>query len=246
MRFADQVVVVVGGGSGIGRAAVQEFAREGARVVVADKNAAGARETQLSCPENVVTARECDATDFAACQSLVAETAAQLGRLDVLVTTVGWTDVTPFLSESPDYWDCIVGLNLMSCIYLTYAASQHMTANGGGAIVLTSSDAGKTGQSREAVYSAAKAGVIGLVKATARELARYHVRVNAVAPGPTRTPLIAGQDEEMTEKILRASPLRRLAEAHEVADAIVFLASARSSHIIGQTISVSGGLSMSS
>jgi NAD(P)-dependent dehydrogenase (short-subunit alcohol dehydrogenase family) len=162
------------------------------------------------------------------------------------VTTVGWTAITSFLDETPDYWRRIVDVNLMSCIYLAAAAGRAMQETGG-AIVLTASEAGKVGQAGETVYAAAKGGVIALTKSLAREYARYGIRVNAVAPGVTDTPLLASQGgEELLSRVTSGIPLRRLGEPEEIAEAIVFMASDSAAYVTGQTLCVGGGLTMGS
>ena len=154
--------------------------------------------------------------------------------------------MTKFLDETPDYWRRIVDLNLMSAIYIAAAAAKAMQASGG-SIVFTSSEAGKVGTSGESVYSATKGGVIALAKSLAREFARYGIRVNAVAPGVTDTPLLASQaGEDTLASIVRAVPLRRLGKPEEIASALYFLASEEAGYITGQTLCVGGGLTMSS
>ncbi len=239
--------LVVGAGSGIGRAVVELLARRGVRTVAADLNAEAVRQL-ASEHEGVVTVGEgWDATDPAACDRLLAESVAALGNLDTVVTTVGWTAITPFLDEDPDYWRRIVDVNLMSSIYLAAAAGRVMRDNGGGSIVLTSSEAGKVGTSGETVYAATKAGVIALAKSLAREWARYGIRVNAVAPGVTETPLLESQGgESLLSSIVRGIPMRRAGTPEEIAEALVFLASDAASYITGQTLCVGGGLTMGS
>jgi NAD(P)-dependent dehydrogenase (short-subunit alcohol dehydrogenase family) len=248
MDFSGRTVVVAGGGSGIGRAACVGFARLGATVVVADVDLEGAQETcDLLGPAISPVAAQVDVTDFSACRSLVDETVHAHGRLDVLVNVVGWTAITKFAEEDEDYWRRVVDLNLMSCIFLSHAALRPMAEQGAGAIVLTSSDAGRVGTSGETVYAATKAGVIGFTKSLAREVARNGIRVNAVSPGPTQTPLLEWQGgEDLIAKIRTSIPMKRLAEPHEPADAMIFLASERAAYITGQTLSVSGGLTMGS
>ena len=243
----QRTALVVGAASGIGRATARLLAQRGIRTLVADIDAdavaALAGDEELITP---VGTAKWDATDPQACERLLAEAIGQVGHLDAFVSTVGWTAVTPFLGETPDYWRRIVDLNLMSAIYLSAAAAKAMQGRGG-TIVLTSSEAGQVGTSGETVYSAAKAGVIGLVKSLARELARDGIRVNAVAPGLTDTPLLASQTGEgILPKIVKQIPLRRVGTPEEIAAAIAFLALDESSYITGQTLCVGGGLTMSS
>jgi len=244
---SPKVALIVGGGSGIGRATALALAGRGVRTLVADLSADAVRD--LATSHNgieTVEDRSWDATDPAACNDLVDAALAIGGRLDIAVTTVGWTAMTRFLDETPDYWRRIVDVNLMSAIYLCAATGKAMSATGG-SIVLTSSEAGKVGTSGESVYAASKGGIIALAKSLAREFARYGIRVNAVAPGVTDTPLLASQaGEDTLASIIKGVPLRRLGQPEEIAAAIAFLALDEASYITGQTLCVGGGLTMSS
>jgi NAD(P)-dependent dehydrogenase (short-subunit alcohol dehydrogenase family) len=240
--------LVVGAGSGIGRAVAELFASRGIRTVAADLDPGGVKEL-AGLHENIVALGDSgfDATDPEACDRLLAETVDVLGSVDRVVSTVGWTAISRFLDETPDYWRRIVDVNLMSAVYLSASAGRVMKESGGGSIVLTSSEAGVAGQSGEAVYSAAKAGVVTLAKALAREWARFGIRVNVVAPGVTQTPLLESQGgEELLSSVVRAIPLRRAGSPEEIAAAIEFLSSAAASYVTGQTLCVGGGLTMSS
>ena len=156
----------------------------------------------------------------------------------------GWDRAQAFTETDPDFWHKVVGINLIGTIAVTHAALGHMPD--GSAIVNVASDAGRVGSSGEVVYSAAKGGVIAFSKALAREVARRRIRVNAVAPGPTDTPFLESFDDsgKLAEAMARQTPLRRLATPGDVAAAICFLASDEASHITGQVLSVSGGLTM--
>lgn len=249
MNCAGKIAVVVGGGSGIGRATAELFVAQGASVVVADINEAGALETAKSLLDQGATASAfvCDVTDKASTDQLIDAVLAEHGRVDMLTSTVGWSDTTFFMQETEDYWRRIVDINLMGAIYISRAVLGPMTEQKSGSIVLTSSDAGKVGTMGETVYAAAKAGVIGFVKSLAREIARDRLRINAISPGPTDTPLLRAQsDQHVIDKMIRAVPLKRMGLAAEQAAPIVFLASDAASYITGQTISVSGGLTMTS
>lgn len=239
--------LVVGAGSGIGRAVAELFAARGTRTVAADLDAASVRD--LAKQQDLISTvgdEGWDATDPDACNRLLDGAAETLGRVDRVVSTVGWTAITPFLDETPDYWRRIIDVNLMSSIYLAHAAGRVMRETGG-SITLTSSEAGVVGTSGEAVYSAAKSGVITLAKSLAREWARYGIRVNVVAPGVTKTPLLDEQGgDELLTSIVRGIPMRRAGEPGEIAAAIEFLASDAAAYVTGQTLCVGGGLTMSS
>lgn len=242
----SRTALVVGAGSGIGRATALRLAASGIRVVAADLNGEAVADLAAEHELIVDLGEPWDATVAAECERLVARTVAETGRIDHVVSTVGWTAITRFLEESPDYWRRIIDVNLMSAVYLCAAAGEAMRESGG-TIVLTSSEAGMVGQSGEAVYSAAKGGIVALAKALAREWARYSIRVNVVAPGVTETPLLESQGgEELLASVVRAIPLRRAGRPEEIADAIAYLSSEESSYVTGQTLCVGGGLTMSS
>lgn len=249
MNCEGKVALVVGGGSGIGRATAELFAAQGAGVAVADISKEGAAQTaeSLRAAGAVVSEHVCDITNPDHTDALIAETVRAHGGLDMVTSTVGWSDTTFFAQEDEAYWRRIVDINLMGSIFLCRAALRVFSEQKSGSIVLTSSDAGKVGTMGETVYAAAKAGVIGFVKSLAREIARDGIRINAISPGPTDTPLLRAQsDQHVIEKMIRAVPLKRMGTADEQAAPIVFLASEAASFITGQTLSVSGGLTMTS
>ena len=249
MNFEGRVALVVGGGSGIGQATAELFAAHGAGVAIADIDKDGLERTaRLVATHGVEPSRHaCDITEQAQTEALIDAALAQHGRIDMVVSTVGWSDTTFFMQEDADYWRRIIDINLMGAIYLSRAALRVLSPQKSGSIVLTSSDAGKVGTMGETVYAAAKAGVIGFVKSLAREAARDGIRINAISPGPTDTPLLRAQsDQHVIDKMVRAVPLKRMGTAVEQAAPIVFLASDDAGYITGQTLSVSGGLTMTS
>jgi 3-oxoacyl-[acyl-carrier protein] reductase len=249
MNCQGRVAIVVGGGSGIGRATAELFAQNGARVAVADINKEGVAETAelLRAAGATVTEHFCDITNPDHTDALITEVVNAHGRIDMVTSTVGWSDTTFFAEEDETYWRKIIDINLMGSIFLCRSALRVLSEQKSGSIVLTSSDAGKVGTMGETVYAAAKAGVIGFVKSLAREVARDGIRINAISPGPTDTPLLRAQsDQHVIDKMIRAVPLKRMGTAAEQAGPIVFLASDAASYITGQTLSVSGGLTMTS
>ncbi|MBE7518038.1 MAG: glucose 1-dehydrogenase [Thermoflexaceae bacterium] len=251
MGLDGKAAIVTGGGSGIGRAICLRLARDGARVAVADVNLAAARDT-VSLARGVAGEAwevECDITDLEAVKRLAGEVRSRWGRIDVLVNNAGWDRMEPFLQSTSETWDRVIAINLRGPINCFAAVLPAMVEQGGGSVVSISSDAGRVGSSGEAVYSACKAGIIGFSKTIAREMARHHIRVNVVCPGPTRTALL----EEMTggetgaaiiDAMVRGVPFRRLGEPDDIAGAVAFFASDDSVFCTGQVLSVSGGLTM--
>jgi len=243
-------VIVTGGGSGIGREVCKRFAQEGSEVAVFDLNAAGAAETVslIEADGGKASAHTVDIADRAAVDAAVAAFEAG-GPIDVLVNNAGWDLIKPFLDTDMDLWKKVIDINLYGPLNMHHAVLPGMVKNGGGRVVNISSDAGRVGSSGEAVYSACKGGIISFTKTVARELARKGVQLNAVAPGPTDTPLFAevakGEaGEKIAEGLKRAIPMKRLAQPTDYPGIICFLSSEDAGFITGQVISVSGGLSM--
>ena len=244
LGLGGKVAMVTGGGSGIGEAIALRLAAEGATVVSADLNGGNAEATAAKAgpPAEGVAL---DVASFDQAKAVVGGIVDRHGRLDVLVNCAGAWRIGPFLDAPPEDWAFEVDTNLMGTINCTRAALDPMVAQGGGKIVNISSDAGRIGEFRQAVYSGAKAGIIGFSKAVAREVGRSGIHVNVVCPGYTKTPGTAGQiDPELEARIAKGYPLRKLGLPDDVAKMAVFLASDGASHVTGQTISVSGGYSM--
>jgi 2-hydroxycyclohexanecarboxyl-CoA dehydrogenase len=176
----------------------------------------------------------------------VADQVLQLfGHVDVLVNNAGWDKASAFVDSDPDDWDRAI-VNLYGVLHTCKAVLPIMAAQGSGAVVNLGSDAGRVGSSGEAVYSAAKGGVIAFTKSLAREMARHQVRVNCVCPGPTDTALFASfAGPKLREALTKAIPFRRLGQPADVANVVAFLASDEAAFVTGQTVSVSGGLTMS-
>jgi len=237
----DRRAVVTGAGSGIGAAVCARLAEEGVRVAVTDLDLEAARQVA----ERVGgTAHQLDISQPEQSRRL----ADELTDVDILVNNAGWDRVMRFLDTDPDFWLKNLTINLLGPIAVTHAFARGMAERGGGRIVNIASDAGRTGSTGETVYAAAKGGVIAFTKSLARELARDGVNVNCVCPGPTDTPFLEVFKSEGGEKILeamrRAIPFRRFARTDEIAAAVTFFASDDAAYITGQTLSVSGGLTM--
>jgi 2-hydroxycyclohexanecarboxyl-CoA dehydrogenase len=240
----DTVALVTGAGRGIGRAIAERLAAEGTKVAVLDIDEATARTTAEAVGGAGI---RMDVTDGASVRAAVAESERRLGPVTILVNNAGWDKAEPFVKSSEETWDKVLAINLKGPIRMTRAVLDGMIERRRGRIVTVSSDAGRVGSSGEAVYSAAKAGVIGFSKTLARELARYSINVNVVCPGPTNTQLlrdVAPENPKLIEALKRAVPFGRIGEPDEIAAAVAFLASDDAGFITGQTLSVSGGLTM--
>jgi 2-hydroxycyclohexanecarboxyl-CoA dehydrogenase len=182
-RLDDKIAIVTGAGQGIGRAIAGKLTAEGAAVVVADLDEAKANQTAAGLAGAVAV--RADVTDRLGVQAMAERVADQFGRIDILVNNAGWDKASPFVDSDPADWDRAIAVNLYGVLHACKAVLPVMAAQGGGAVVNLGSDAGRVGSSGEAVYSAAKGGVIAFTKSLAREMARHQVRVNCVCPGPT-------------------------------------------------------------
>ncbi|OWW19020.1 SDR family NAD(P)-dependent oxidoreductase [Noviherbaspirillum denitrificans] len=246
MDLSNKAAIVTGGGSGIGRATCIALAKAGARVFIGDINTASAEAVanDIRAAGGKADALFLDITSDEAIKGFADQVHAQVGKVDIVVNGAGWDIIEPFIKNTPEYWDKIMAINFMGPVKVTRAFLDPMIEGKSGKVVNISSDAGRGGSSGETVYAGAKGGVIAFTKSLARELARYGINVNCVCPGPTDTPLFATQPEKVRDALTNAIPFRRLGKPEEVADAVTFFASDRSSFITGQVLSVSGGLTM--
>lgn len=244
--FRDEIAVVTGGASGIGRATARALAAAGARVVVADIDQSGAKATCAAAAQAGGDARAVavDLTSDASIEAAADEILGVGAAPRIVINAAGWDRLAPFVESTMEFMEHIVRLNLLGPVKLTRTLLPAMIEAKVGRIVNVASDAGRVGSSGETVYAAAKGGVIAFTKSLARETAKHAITVNCVCPGPTDTPLFRSLPEKMQQALTRAIPFRRLARPEEVADALAFFASNRAAYITGQVLSVSGGLTM--
>ena len=245
-KLDDKIAIVTGAGQGIGRAIAAKLAAEGATVVVTDINESTASETAAAIGGGAVGLAT-DVTSPGSVNAMVEQVKSQFGRIDVLVNNAGWDKASPFVDSDPADWEKVISINLFGVLNTSKAVLPVMAEQGFGSVVNLGSDAGRVGSSGEAVYSAAKGGVIAFTKATAREMARHQVNANCVCPGPTDTALFAsmgGDNPKLREALTKAIPFRRLAQPEDLANVVSFLASDEANFVTGQTVSVSGGLTM--
>src|SRR5450631_2375177 len=246
MKFDGKIALVTGGASGIGKATVMTFAREGATVICADVNAAAGEtlKKEAAGADLKVDFVAIDMGNSDSIRAAAAEVLKRYPRIDILVNAAGWGDIQPYLQNTPEFINRVIAINLAGPAHLTQALLPPMIAANGGKVINIASDAGRVGSGGETVYAGAKGGMIAFTKSLARETARYHITVNCVCPGPTDTPLFHAQPEKLKIALEKAIPFRRIAKPQELADAILFFASPRSDYITAQVLSVSGGLTM--
>ena len=247
----ERVALVTGGGRGIGRGVALALASDSRAVAVADLDTDSAAETAslIAAKGGRAQPVRLDVTDTDSVRAGIAEARAWLGPIEIVVNNAGWDELVPFLETDEPFWDKLIEINFKGALRVTRETLPAMVERGWGRIVNIGSDAGRVGSSLESVYSGAKGGVIAFTKTIAREAARSGVTANAVCPGPTRTPLLegmaaGGEGEKLIASLERAVPMRRLGEPEDVGAAVAFLASERAGYITGQTLSVSGGLTM--
>lgn len=249
---AGRVALVTGGGSGIGRAICLALAAAGRQVAVADLDRSGADETTqlVSDAGGRAVSVEMDVTSADSVQTGCLAAIDQLGPVEILVNCAGWDVLMPFLDTDELFWDRVIEINYKGVLRTVHACLPSMIDGGWGRIVNIGSDAARVGSSLEAVYSGAKGGVISFTKTLARETARNGVTANVVCPGPTDTPLLAGiveasdDGERVIGAMARAVPMKRVGQPLEIASAVAYLTSEEASFVTGQTLSVSGGLTM--
>ncbi len=255
LNVKEKVGLITGGGEGIGRLVSLMLAEEGAEIAVSDVDGQKAQSVANEVRAKGVRSRafQLDVGDTEQVNQVVKGTLTELGKIDFLAHIPGRGERKAFLETTKEDWDFVIQLNLYGPLNTIRAVVGHMVERKTGKIVTVISDAGRIGEPRNCVYSAAKAGVVGFTKALAQEVGPSNVNINCVSLGRTHTPALMASSnvpvrgmsfEEYESKALRRYPLRRLGEPEDVANMICFLLSDRARHITGQTISVSGGYCM--
>jgi 2-hydroxycyclohexanecarboxyl-CoA dehydrogenase len=248
-ELTGRTAVLTGCASGIGRATAQQFAAAGVKVYAGDINEQDGAATVDAIRRSGGQAEfvPLDLTQASSIDAFVDEVKRRsAGQIDIIASIAGIDRIEPFLKNTPEVWDKIMGVNYLGPVRMIHRLLPTMIERGaGGRIVTVSSDAGRVGSTGETFYSGTKGAVISFTKALAREMARYGIKCNCVAPGPTDTPLFTvAMDEKLREALVKAIPLRRMADPVEIANVILFFASPAADYITGQVLSVSGGLTM--
>jgi 3-oxoacyl-[acyl-carrier protein] reductase len=247
MRFENQVAVVTGAGRGIGHAIAVRLAKEGARVASVSRTEANAQKTADEINATHAAAAKAyavDVGDHAAVQKTGAQILEEFGRVDILVNNAGVTRDGLSMRMSLDDWDTVLDTNLKGAFNFAQALMRPMIKQRSGRIINISSISGLIGNAGQANYAASKAGLIGLTKTLARELASRGITVNAVAPGLIETDMTGVLSEEVRQAILQKVPLGKLGQPEDIAAAVAYLASAEAKYITGQVLTVDGGMVM--
>jgi 2-hydroxycyclohexanecarboxyl-CoA dehydrogenase len=249
---SPRTALVTGGGRGIGRSIAEGLAADGLAIVIVDLRLQEAEETAAAIIEagGKAMAVEANVVDSASVAAAVKAAEDRFGHVDVLVNNAGWDDLMPFLDTDEAFWDLIIDINFKGPLRFIQLVLPGMIERKHGRIINIGSDAGRVGSSLESVYSGAKGGLIAFTKTIAREHARHGVTANVVCPGPTDTPFMhetmdaQGNADAVLAAMVKSVPMRRLAAPEEVATAVRFFATDEAGYVTGQTLSVSGGLTM--
>jgi 3-oxoacyl-[acyl-carrier protein] reductase len=253
MSFEDKVVIVTGAAAGIGRATAIRFAREGVRVAGFDVDAAKGTGLvdEIAAAGGQGAFESVNVAEAASVEAGVAAVVGRWGRVDVLVNNAGilrdaqlvkWKDGAVAASMSDDAWDAVIGVNLKGVFHCTRAVVPHMIKAGGGVILNASSVVGLYGNFGQTNYVASKAGVVGMTRTWARELGRYRIRVNAVAPGYVATEILKAMPQKILDTMVEHTPLGRIGTTEDIANAYFWLASDQASFVTGHCLSVDGGV----
>jgi 2-hydroxycyclohexanecarboxyl-CoA dehydrogenase len=257
--MSNRIALVTGGAQGIGRGIAAALAAGGYLVAIADLNIEAAAQTakDLSQAKDsgqqdaTVIAVEANVTDTASVEAAVRTVERELGPVEVVVNNAGWDDFMPFVATTEEFWDKVIDINFKGALRVTKTVLPGMIERKFGRVINIGSDAGRVGSSLESVYSGTKGGIIAFTKTLAREVATKGITANVVCPGPTDTPALrkfadsAGQDaEKVIGGMVRSVPMKRLGTPDDIGPAVAFFASDAAGFITGQTLSVSGGLTM--
>lgn len=243
----NQVAVVTGAGRGIGRAIAKKLAAQGALVIInynGSKERAEEVRTEITESGGQAETVQCDVSDYAACEEMFRQIAKKYGRIDILVNNAGITQDGLLIGMSEEAFDKVIATNLKGTFHCVRFVARQMLKQRSGRIINISSVSGILGNAGQANYSASKAGVIGLTKSVARELAGKGITVNAVAPGFINTEMTEVLSDKVKELAVAQIPLKRFGEPEEIAEAVAFLASENAGYITGQVLSVDGGMAM--
>lgn len=247
MLFTDKVAIVTGAGRGIGESIASHFASQGAKVAVVSRTQANSEKTaaaiNLVHPE-AARPYAVDVADFSAVQVTAEQILSDFGRADILVNNAGITRDNLAMRMSEEEWDAVLSTNLKGAFNFTRSLLRPMVKQRSGRIINISSVSGLMGLAGQANYAASKAGLIGLTKSLARELAGRNITVNVVAPGFIETDMTAVLSEEIREGARKQIPLSRFGAVEDIAAAVAFLAGPHAGYITGQTLAIDGGMSM--
>ncbi|MEH6360456.1 MAG: 3-oxoacyl-ACP reductase family protein, partial [Amylibacter sp.] len=242
LNFTGRVALVTGGASGIGRAVAMQLVELGARVAIVDRNTQGAEAVAQELGAELTMALTVDVADPDSANAMVDAVTEKFERLDILVHSAGVGIESGFLETTPEEWRRLIDINLSGTFFCAQVAARKMVTQGYGRILALSSTAGLRGGTGRAAYGAAKAGVIGLTKVMAVELAPYGITANALAPGAIETELVAKMHSDETRRVYRAGiPLDRYGTPDETAFTAVFLASEQEGYVTGHVLGVDGG-----
>ncbi|KPL04558.1 MAG: 3-ketoacyl-ACP reductase [candidate division Zixibacteria bacterium SM23_73_2] len=246
MKLKDRVAIVTGGASGIGKAISERFAREGAGVVICDVDLKSAQEISDRLKEKDVNSKafEVDVSDSSQVERVVNNIVEEFKRIDILVNNAGISKDSLLIRTDPSDWDRIIAVNLKGAFNFIKSTARVMMRQKYGRILNITSVVGIMGNAGQSSYAASKAGLVGLTKSTAKELASRGITVNAVAPGYIRTPMTENLSQAVKEGYLSSIPLGKTGTPQQVANLVLFLASEEADYITGQVIQIDGGLLM--